>query len=200
MLFSIVMTVFEPYALLPRALACVLAQTHAEWELLVIVDGPAPRRGFAPKRVVGQLHARFGERRVEVRHLPRAAGCYGNVGRSAGLSEARGEYVCWVNHDNLIAPDYLAAHHENAKRTPGCVSVVDIDLWKGDRYYGCFPRRLAASKIDLLCFAVPTELARRVNAFGGNAARVYAADWLVFDACRRLAPVEHTRRLVGTHF
>jgi hypothetical protein len=29
---------------------------------------------------------------------------------------------------------------------------------------------------------------------------VYAADWLVFDACRQLLPVEHNRRLVGTHF
>jgi hypothetical protein len=80
------------------------------------------------------------------------------------------------------------------------VSVVDIDLWKQDRYYGRYPRRLAASKIDLLCFAVPTELARRVDAFGGASSRVYAADWLTFDACRKLAPVERNRRLVGTHF
>ena len=200
MRFSIVVSVFEPFALLPRALSCVLAQTHADWELLVVVDGPPPRKGFAPKRIVGQLAARFGGRRFEAHHLPRAAGCYGNVARSFGLQLARGDYVCWVNHDNLIAPAYLEAHRENIEKTPGCVSVVDVDLWKGDRYHGRYPRRMAKSRIDLLCFAVPAELARRVDAFAGRSSRVYAADWLAFDACRKLAPVEHNRRLVGTHF
>jgi glycosyltransferase involved in cell wall biosynthesis len=197
--FSIVMTAFEPFELLPRALCCVLAQSHLEWELVVVVDGPPPG-AFAPERLVGQLGACFGTRRVEVHHLPRAEGCYGNVARNFGLGRVRGDYVCWVNHDNLIAPAYLEAHRENVEKSPGCVSVVDIDLWQGDRYHGRYPRRMAASNIDLLCFAVPTTLARRVDAFGGKAAGVYAADWLVFDACRKLAPVEQNRRLVGTHF
>lgn len=195
------MTAFETFDLLPRALACLLNQVHTAWELLIVVDGPPPRSGrFAPRRLVAQLKARFGGRRIEVHHLPRAAECYGNVARNFGLQQAGGDYVCWVNHDNLVAPDYLAAHAENIVKRPGCLSVVDIDLWKGDRYHGRYPRRFAAGRIDLLCFAAPTELALRVNAFGGAASRVYAADWLAFDACRKIAPVVHNRRLVGTHF
>jgi hypothetical protein len=132
--------------------------------------------------------------------LPRAEGSYGNVARNFALAHAAGEYVCWVNHDNLIFPQYLAAHAANIRKTPGCVSVVDVDYWINDRPHGRYPRRLARSRIDLLNYAVPLAVARQVDAFGGASSRVYAADWIVFDACRRLCPVEHNPVLVGAHF
>jgi glycosyltransferase involved in cell wall biosynthesis len=198
--FSIVMTVFETFSLLPRALSCVAQQTLADWELLVVVDGPAPLREFAPLHLVRQMRKALPRRRIDVWELPRSEGCHGNVGRNFALDQARGDYVCWVNHDNLIAPGYLAAHQENIDRRPGCLSVVDVDLWKRDRFHGRYPRRYAASQIDLLCFAIPLAVAREVNAFGGAMSRVYAADWLTFNACRKLIPIEHNRKIVGTHF
>ena len=198
--FSIVMTVFEPFDLLRRALSCVVQQRHAEWELLLLVDGPMPERRDNPEHLARQLRRHAPNNRIEVAALPRAEGCWGNVGRRHGLDLARGEYVCWINHDNLIAPDYLSAHAENIENKPGCLSVVEVDLWKGDRFFGRYPRRLAASKIDLLCFAVPLQTARDVDAFGEAMQRVYAADWLVFDACRKRLPVVERRGVVGTHF
>lgn len=200
MRFSIIATVFEPLLLLPRLIACVSQQTHRDWELLLFVDGPSPRGAFHPRRILTQARKCCPEQRIELWELPRAAGCFGNIGRHEGLKHARGAYVCWVNHDNLIAPEYLAAHCENIERRPGCLSVVDVELWKRDRYYGRYPRRFACGGIDLLCFAVPLATAQSVNAFGGEMSRIYAADWLVFDACRRELPLEHNRRLVGTHF
>ena len=198
--FSIVMTAFKTFSLLPRALTCVLQQEDPDWELLLMVDGPAPREQYAPRRLVDQLQRRRPQCRIELHELPRAAGCFGNAARHAGMLRATGDYVCWVNHDNLIAPRYLAAHAENFASTPECVSVVDIDLWKHDRYFGRYPRAFRCGRIDLLCFAVPLAAARRVNAFGGSMRPAYAADWLVFDACRQWLPVRHNRRLVGTHF
>lgn len=198
--FSVVMTVFRPFELLPRALNCLFRQQYTDWELLLVVDGPAPEGPFAPRRCLEQMRRRLPGRRLQLWHLPRAEGCYGNVGRHHGLRQARGDYICWVNHDNLISPQYLSAHAENIRKRPGCLSVVDVDLWVGDRYHGVYPRALARSRIDLLCFAVPVETARRVDAFGGAMKGVYAADWLVFDACRKLLPIEHNRRVVGAHF
>lgn len=198
--FSIVMTVFQPWELLPRAITCVLRQEHPHWELLLVVDGPPPRGPFAPKKVVEQLRRHSPGRRIELFELPRAEGCYGNAGRNFALEKARGDYVCWVNHDNLISPGYLAAHAKNVEKQPGCLSVVDVDLWVGDRYHGVYPRRFARSRIDLLCFAVPLPTAREVNAFGDEAQRIYAADWLTFDACQKRLPIEHNRGVVGAHF
>lgn len=198
--FSIVMTVFEPFHLLPRALSCVIQQGYTNWELLIVIDGDSPSNQFVPRKLVQQLQQHHPELRIQIWNLKRAAGCFGNVSRNFALKHVTGDYICWVNHDNLITPDYLDAHLQNIKKTPGCLSVVDIQLWKNDRYFGRYPRRFAASQIDLLCYALPAETARRVNAFGGPAERVYAADWLAFDACRKLIPLEHNRHLVGTHF
>lgn len=199
-LFSIVMTVFETFPLLPRAMNCVARQSCGEWELLVVADGAVPAGAFSPRRLVQQMQRRCPGKRIEFRQEPRAEGCYGNVARHRALELARGEYVCWVNHDNLIASDYLEAHRENIHAEPGCLSVVDIDLWKQDRYHGVYPRRFAASNIDLLNFAVPLETARQVQAFGPAMQQIYAADWHTFAACRKRLTIRHNRRIVGTHF
>lgn len=198
--FSLIMTVFDSFHFLPRALSCVVQQIHTNWELLIVVDGESPTTRFAPRRLVQQLRRHHTKQRIDVWELPCAEGCYGNVGRNFCLQHVTGDYICWINHDNLITPDYLAAHQENIEKTPACLSVVDIHLWEADRYRGRYPRRMTVSHIDLLCFAVPTQTARKVNAFGGRAERVYAADWLTFNACRKLLPIEHNHRLVGTHF
>lgn len=198
--FSLVMTAFDTFHFLPRALSGVITQEHDAWELLVVIDGPAPESPFSPHRLLAPLKRRLPNRRIECRELPRAEGCWGNVARNFGLRQSAGDYVCWINHDNLISPQYLAAHAANVRKSPGCVSVVDIDYWRDSRWHGRYPRRLARSKIDLLNFAVPREAALAIDAFGGAATRVYAADWLVFDACRRGRPVEHNPVLVGAHF
>ena len=194
------MTVYDSFHFLPRALSFVVQQIHTNWELLIVVDGESPTTRFDPRRLIQQLRRHHTKQRIGVWELPRAEGCHGNVGRNFCLQQATGDYVCWINHDNLITPDYLTAHRENIEKTPGCLSVVDIHLWEQDRYRGRYPRRMAVSHIDLLCFAVPTQTALEVNAFGGRAERVFAADWLTFHACQKLLPIEHNHRLVGTHF
>jgi len=198
--FSLVMTVFETWDFLPRAIGCVLQQQYPHWELILVVDGPSPAELPGPAAMLRQLRRCRFPQRIELLELPRAEGCWGNVGRRAGLDAARGEYVCWINHDNLIAPRYLSAHAENIARCDPCVSVVEIDLWQRHRYRGRFPRRLQRSRIDLLCYSIPTATAREVEAFGPHMERVYAADWEVFDACYRRLPVEWSHELVGMHF
>lgn len=198
--FSLLMTVYEPWELLPRALACLGQQTWPYWELWLLIDGPCPTGEYDPRRIVHSFRRHQPQHAVELCELPRAAGCFGNVSRHAGLKFATGDYVCWINHDNLIAPDYLATHAANIAQSPGCVSVVGIDYWRGGVCHGPFPRALSRSRIDLLNFSVPTTLARQVQAFGPANQERYAADWDTFAACRLLAPVVQTHRIVGTHF
>lgn len=198
--FTIVMTLFGTHHFLPRAIACLMEQTCDNWELILVSDGPAPRARHSPCRVLFPLQKRHPINRIEFHELPRAENCWGNVARSFGLSRASGDYICWINHDNLITPDFLRTHLRNIRRQPGCLSVVDIQLWREDRYIGRFPRAYRCGKIDLLCFALPTQTARELDAFGPAMERLYAADGRVFDAAARLLPIQHQRRIVGTHF
>ncbi|GAG47801.1 unnamed protein product, partial [marine sediment metagenome] len=54
---------------------------------------------------------------------------------------------------------------------------------------------------DLMCFAAPLEIAKKVNAFGKPGTEIMReVDWITFDDCRKLVPVERSHRVVGTHF
>lgn len=199
--FTVAMTVFRTFEFVPRAVACVLNQELASWELLIVVDGAVPedeKERF--DRLLTSARSGFPRHRIEVFETPRAEGCWGNRARRFALSQARSDYIAWVNHDNLIFPNFLATHAANIARSPGCVSVVDIDYWRDERRQGRFPRALARSRIDLLNFAVPVEVAREVDAFGEAMERVYAADWLTYRACAARRPVERVCTVTGVHF
>ena len=196
-LVTVVMTVFETWALFPRALECVLSQSEREWELLVVSDGPCDASVHAAIR---STRARWRGRRVEVCETERADGCWGNRGRALGLALARGERIVWVNHDNLIAPEYLATHVALDARRPGCVGVVDIELWQQGRSRGRYPRGYRTSRIDLLNYSLPVGLAREIDAFGPGMEREYAADGRVFEEAARRAGVERALVCLGVHF
>lgn len=209
--FSIVMTVFESWHLFPHALACVLSQTWRDWELLVVSDGPADPSVHHSLRSSRRLW--YG-RRVLVEECERAEGCWGNRSRRRGLGLAQGTHVVWINHDNLVHPSYLAAHAENLRSEPDCVSLVGIDLWQGGLFRKRLPERLAApvgatpgsahglraGRVDLLNYVLPRELAVAVDAFGPEMEREYAADWTTLDACLRQTGWRYRDAIVGVHF
>ncbi|MFO1023290.1 MAG: glycosyltransferase [Planctomycetales bacterium] len=198
--FSIVMTVFETLEFLPRALACVMDQQYQEWELLVISDGPASSERYDPRKMLRPLRKTFPGRRIEFWELPRREGCWGNPARQYGWQQARGNYVCWVNHDNLIFPGYLQGHAVNIAAQPGCASVVDIHLWQQERFVGRYPRGYRKGKIDLLCYALPLERVQETDAFGERMHRVYAADGMVFEECAAGLAIQHRHEALGVHF
>jgi glycosyltransferase involved in cell wall biosynthesis len=205
--FSIVMTVFETWHLFPRALACVLSQTFADWELLVVSDGPADPSVHHALRSTRRIW--YG-RRVLVEECERAVGCWGNRGRRRGLELSQGTHVVWINHDNLVQPTYLEAHAENLRNDPVAVSVVGIDLWQGGLFRKRLPERrglatgaghgLRAGRVDLLNYALPRELAVMVDAFGPGMEQEYAADWTTLEACLNRAECRFHDAVVGVHF
>lgn len=183
MFFTVVITVYATdQVFLPRALTCLRAQQFQDFEVIVVVDGDEPLHPYEPERLCkGFLPAR-------VVYRPRSR-TTGFRERYHGLGLAQGRYIAWLNVDNLVFPDWLARHHTNAIRQPGAVSVVHIHYWHLAEYWGVFPRELAYGQMDLLNYAVPVELARRVEMFGPQEEALTFADWVAFERCARAAPV-----------
>lgn len=97
---SVLMPVFEGARLLPRAIASLLRQTKAEWELLIVDDGSADDTPAAA--------ARFrADPRVRYRRLPynRGLGAALNV----GLREARAPFVAYLPADDVYGRSHLAS-------------------------------------------------------------------------------------------
>src|SRR5262245_57890572 len=119
MFFSVVINVFDAHQMfLPRALTGLLNQTFRDFELLVVVDGEERLHPFDPVDLCRQTVP------GQVIYRPRSH-TDGNRERNFALSVARGNYIVWLNADNLVYPDWLRNHYSNAAGQAGAVSVVN---------------------------------------------------------------------------
>jgi glycosyltransferase involved in cell wall biosynthesis len=196
MFFTVVINVFDAHLVfLPRVLTGLLNQTFKDFDLLVVVDGEERLHPFDPDALCRQTVP------GRVVYRPRSR-TDGNRERHFALSLARGEYIVWLNADNLVYPDWLRNHYANAAGKAGAVSVVNIQYWRNEVYRGRLPREIAVGEMDLLNFALPLEAARRVNAFGPEVEHLRYADWLAFEGCAREAPVvwDKDQAVCACHF
>ena len=104
----------------------------------------------------------------------------GSVERYNALHHATSPYIAWVSADNLVFDDFVAQHLANFE-TRCDISIVNTDYWTTRGFAGQFPRAVEFQCIDLLNFAMTTELARRIEAFAVRDALIYESDWSVLD-------------------
>ncbi len=101
-LVSIVCPIYKtPPEFLRAALGSVVAQTYGNWELVAVNASPED------EGVRGVLAEFAGDARVRVVELGRNEGIAGNT--NAGIERARGDYVCFLDHDDFVEPQALAA-------------------------------------------------------------------------------------------
>lgn len=98
-LVSIIVPTYNRAALLADALASVRAQTLGEWECIVVDDGSTDD---TPALLAGLNEPRFSVLRSDHSGHP------GRV-RNRGIAVARGEYVAFLDDDDLWQPGKLAA-------------------------------------------------------------------------------------------
>jgi len=210
-MFTVVMTVFEREYYVPHAIESVAWQTHENWELLIYADGPHP----ATRYTVSDLRQKRPELRSRVRYVEQLAnpGGYGNLLRQQGLSEARGEYICFLPHDCLYHPRYLSTHVA-ALESSLCVSVVKSRHWgwpdlaraELPLFCGSMPVDgvpvcdVRSGQIDLCCLGFSTSTARGCDIFSSADADRVAADYLAFDKLRQDYPVVESSEFLAAHF
>lgn len=119
---SVVVPTRNRAALVSRLLRQLAAlETGPTYEVIVIDEGssddtPAVLRGFA------EQHGFRIVRHDDPRGLPAA--------RNVGLTTASGQYIAWIDDDDLTSPDRLRRQHEALVAGPArwsCAGRVDID-------------------------------------------------------------------------
>ena len=98
-LVSVVVPAYAVEEWLPECLAGLVAQTHREWEAVVVDDGSPDRSGEIAEEWAGR------ERRIRVVHTPN-----GGLGaaRNEGTRHARGDYLAFLDSDDVLPPDAYA--------------------------------------------------------------------------------------------
>lgn len=118
-MISVIVPVYrvEPY--LRECIDSILSQTYPDFELILVDDGSPDRCGEICDGYAGK------DNRIRVIHQENT-GLSG--ARNTGLDIAQGEYVTFVDSDDVIAPNYLAFLYQMVKETGADVSTCDYSV------------------------------------------------------------------------
>jgi methionine biosynthesis protein MetW len=100
-LISIILPVYNtPLDLLAKTIDSVLAQTHGNWQLCVADDASEQ----TSLRLLLQRYEQLDER---IRVIYREDNGHISAASNSALELAEGDYVCFLDHDDLLAPNAL---------------------------------------------------------------------------------------------
>src|SRR5215210_2002411 len=115
---SVVLIYYNQEAFLEEAIASIVAQTYELWELLIVDDGSTDRGSLIAERWT-ELHPH----RIKLLAHPGRANRGMSASRNLGVAHARGEYVTFLDSDDVLAPTALAVLSEALDAEPRAAMV-----------------------------------------------------------------------------
>lgn len=144
--FSVVMPLYNKAAHVRAAIESALAQSYPAHEIIAIDNGSTDGGR--------ELVAAFGDARIKLLDLP-TPGPGGYAGRNVGIRAAHGDWIAFLDADDLWHPDHLAVLAEGISADPHvCAAATRFDHVFEDRSQ---PQRIApelgrARSLDLANF------------------------------------------------
>lgn len=135
-LVTIIVPMYQAEGTIECALTSVAHQTYDNWECVVVDDGSTDG-GFFLAKHVAESDPRF--------RVVRQANAGRGVARNIGLSEARGEFVCFLDADDALAPTFLEQTVSFGVRTGA--DLVITGFQRGNRAAGLVSHFAGESKI-----------------------------------------------------
>lgn len=115
---SVVISTYNRPEYLQRAIDSVLAQTFKDFELIIVDDhSKTPPKFSLPPN----------EKRVTAMRLPYNTG-YMVIPKNIGVMIARGQYIAYLDDDNVFLPDHLDVLYK-------AITKYQADVVYGDRMY-----------------------------------------------------------------
>ena len=115
---SVIIPTYNRAAWVAEAAASVLAQTYRDFELIVVDDGGTDATLEALARLAGEL-----------RLLRRAKQGGVSAARNLGVAAARGEWLAFLDSDDLWRPDKLARQIDYLKENPDLRLCQTEEIW-----------------------------------------------------------------------
>ncbi len=120
MKFSIVIPSYNRAAFISQAIESVLAQTYTDWELLIVDDGSTDN--------TSEVVAAYTDQRIRYIYQQNAER---SAARNNGVCHASGEYVCFMDSDNVLKPNRLQSLSEFiAMQGQEACYYTDIEYYK----------------------------------------------------------------------
>jgi teichuronic acid biosynthesis glycosyltransferase TuaG len=122
---SIIMPAYNAVQYIKEAIQSVVDQTYQDWELLVINDGSTDQT----LEVIQQ----FDDERILVYTQEKNQGV--SAARNVGLEQAKGEFICFLDADDVFPPNSLQSRLNVFLQNPN-ISFVDgkVEFRKGSLF------------------------------------------------------------------
>jgi GT2 family glycosyltransferase len=204
--FSIVTPVYAPpLDVLADTIASVLAQDHADWEWILVDDA-------SPDDEVRTTIAEVASQDSRVRLVERATNGHIVAASNDAVDEARGEFLVFLDHDDLLTPDALAEMARAIAADPEADYLYSDEDKVGDdgELFGRFskpawsPERLRGQMYTSHLSVMRTSLVREVGAFreGYDGSQDHDLALRVSERARKVVHVAkvlyHWRAVVGS--
>lgn len=124
-LVSIIIPCYNAGPWIAEALDSALAQTHRPLEIIVIDDGSTDD-SLA-------VIARYAAQHPDLIRYETGPNRGGNAARNRGFALSRGEYVLFLDADDLLSPETIAALYEAIRTKPDHLAVCDWDKFQFDQ-------------------------------------------------------------------
>ncbi len=103
MLFSVILPTFNREMFLAKAIESVIKQSHENWELIIVDDGSTDN---TKKLVLGYQKKQKRIKYIYQKNTERSAA------RNNGIKKAKGDWVCFLDSDDLYHESHLEVLHE----------------------------------------------------------------------------------------
>ncbi len=114
-LISIITATFKGSHFLVHSIPSVINQDYQNWELIVVGDGCTDE--------TEQVVNGFGDSRIHFFNLEKNSGQQATP-NNLGLQKAKGEFVCFLNQDDLFFPDHLSKSLEEIQKSNADFVIV----------------------------------------------------------------------------
>ena len=123
-LVSIVLIFFNEETFITEAIESVLAQTYSHWELLLVDDGSSDRSTH-----IAQAYARSQPDKIRYLAHPNGENKGMSATRNLGLHQAQGEYIAFLDADDVWLPRKLAEQVQILQSRPDVALVCGRTQW-----------------------------------------------------------------------
>jgi glycosyltransferase involved in cell wall biosynthesis len=119
-MITIITPTYKRHQYLKNAIDSVLAQTYADFEQIVVDDNPADSE---ERKLTEEVMKQVTDPRV--RYVQNEKNLGGAAARNVGIFMAQGEYIAFLDDDDMYLPDRLEIQYKKMVENGWDVSVMD---------------------------------------------------------------------------
>lgn len=116
-LVSIIVPVYSVEAYLPECIDSLLTQTYTNLEI-ILVDDESPDR-------CGEICDSYSQRDSRVKVIHKKNGGAASA-RNVGIEAAKGDYICFVDSDDVVLPEYIQHLYEHISQCGADIAVCSF--------------------------------------------------------------------------